>query len=262
MELHFIIAMLGLFGGFVSGILGIGGGIIMAPMILYVPPFFGLPVLPMQTVAGLTIVQSLVACISGALSHHKFRCVSKELTLWMGTTIFLFALVGGVSTKFIPNSILLIIFALLALFAAIIMVLPVQKNDDLTDVPVLSFNRYKAILVAGSIGLLGGLVGQGGSFILIPLMIFFLGIPTRIALGSNLAIVFLSSLAAFLGKALTGQIVWSLTIPIILTVIPAAWIGGFVSQKVSAKGLRILLAIFIALAAIRIGLGIVFAEIP
>ncbi len=86
-------------------------------------------------------------------------------------------------------------------------------------------------------------------------MTSYMQVPTRIAIGSNLAIVFLSSLAAFLGKAFTGQIVWLLTIPIIVTVIPAAHLGSLVSRKVPVARLRLLLACCITLAAVRIGLS-------
>lgn len=104
---------------------------------------------------------------------------------------------------------------------------------------------------ASVVGLLGGLVGQGGSFILIPLMTSFIHIPTRIAIGSNLAIVLLSTSAGFIGKAVTGQIEWLLTVPIILTVIPAAIIGSHVSRRAPVARLRWILAILIAVAAIR-----------
>ena len=63
MEILLLIGTLGIFCGFLSGVLGIGGGIIMAPLLLYVPPLFGFEPLPMRTVAGLTIMQGLVACI-------------------------------------------------------------------------------------------------------------------------------------------------------------------------------------------------------
>ncbi|MDH3329651.1 MAG: sulfite exporter TauE/SafE family protein, partial [Desulfobulbaceae bacterium] len=116
-----------------------------------------------------------------------------------------------------------------------------------------SFSRLRAVTVSGSVGLLGGLVGQGGSFILIPLMTSYMQVPTRIAIGSNLAIVFLSSLAAFMGKAVTGQIDWLLAVPIVLTVVPAAHFGGRVSRRVSVATLRRILAVFIALASVRIG---------
>ncbi|MCK5192959.1 MAG: TSUP family transporter, partial [Desulfobulbaceae bacterium] len=76
MGIYTLLSGLGLITGFLSGLLGIGGGIVMAPLLLYVPPLFGFEPLPMRIVAGLTIVQGLLACISGALSHRQFRMVS------------------------------------------------------------------------------------------------------------------------------------------------------------------------------------------
>ena len=78
MEIYFLIGALGLISGFLSGLLGIGGGIVMAPLLLYAPPLFGMEPLTMQTVAGLTIVQGLVGCLAGLLTHRKFHFVSNE----------------------------------------------------------------------------------------------------------------------------------------------------------------------------------------
>lgn len=242
--------------GFLSGLLGIGGGIIMAPLLLYVPPLCGLDPLPMRVVAGLTIVQGLVACIAGSLTHRKFHFVSGPLTRWMGTTIFLAAFLGGAGAGQVPDSVLLGIFAILALVAAILTLLPAGTDCEDPDVNTLSFSKTRAVTTAGVVGLLGGLVGQGGSFILIPLMTAYVGIPTRIAIGSNLAIVLLSSLAAFTGKAATGQIAWFMALPIALTVVPAACLGSLTSRHVPILGLRRLLALVIALAAFRMGISV------
>ena len=251
MAIYVLIGCLGLITGFLSGLLGIGGGIVMAPLLLYVPPLFGLEHLPMRTVAGLTIVQGLLACISGALSHRRFRFVSDRLSIYMGTTIFVAAMLGGVGSRFVSNNVLLFLFAGLALSASFLMLVPVKEDSENPDVSFLDFSKGRAVIAASGVGLLGGLVGQGGSFILIPLMTAFVQIPTRIAIGSNLAIVLLSTFAGFIGKAVTGQIEWLMTIPIILTVIPAAAIGSLVSRRVPVAKLRWILAILIALAAIR-----------
>ncbi len=256
MEVYYLIGFLALISGFLSGLLGIGGGIVMAPLLLYVPPLLDIAPLTMQSVAGLTIVQGLVGCLAGALTHKKLHFVSNELSLYMGSAIFIAAATGGACSSFISNSILLFIFACLAFVAAFCMLLPMAHDSEKPDVATIKFNRFRALTVASGVGLLGGLVGQGGSFILIPLMTSYVQIPTRIAIGSNLVIVLFSSIAGFLGKAATGQIEWLLTIPIVLAVFPAASLGGLVSRWVSVLYLRRLLAILIGFAAVRISISI------
>lgn len=255
MTLSLLIGGLALTTGFLSGLLGIGGGIILAPLLLYTPPLIGLEPLSMHTVAGLTIVQGLAACIAGGFTHRKFNFVSNRLFLYMGVSIFAAALIGGAAARMVPNRMMLFVFACLALTAAILILLPVRE-EEAPDIDQLDFSRLRAVLAAVGVGLVGGLVGQGGSFILIPLMISFVHIPTRIAIGSNMAIVALSSLAGFLGKACTGQVEWLLTVPVIIGVIPAAILGSCASRKIPAKGLRRLLAVLIAVAAVRIFLSL------
>ncbi|MGB5659783.1 MAG: sulfite exporter TauE/SafE family protein [Thermoanaerobaculia bacterium] len=255
-ELLLLIAALGATTGFLSGLLGIGGGIVMAPLLLYVPPLLGLEPLSMRTVAGLTIVQGLAACISGALTHRRFRFVSDRLVLYMGTTIFAAAALGGAAARFVPDRLLLGVFGFLAAAAAILMLVPVRQDSDRPHVRELDFSRSRAVASAAGVGLLGGLVGQGGSFILIPLMTSFVRVPTRIAIGSNLAIVLLSTTAAFIGKAITGQIEWLLAVPLMITVVPAAHLGGRVSHRVPVIQLRRVLAILISAAAVRIWISV------
>lgn len=258
MEIYFLIGALGLITGFVSGLLGIGGGIIMAPLLLYIPPLFGLKPLSMHIVAGLTIVQGLLGCLAGALTHRKYNFVSDKLSFWMGSSIFIAAMAGGAGSRLVSSQALLFVFAGLAFVAAFLMLIPEKERNEKPDVAILKFNRFRAITTASGVGLLGGLVGQGGSFILIPLMTSYVHIPTRIAIGSNLAIVLLSSLAGFIGKAVTGQIQWLMTIPIALTVIPAASLGGYISPKIPVQGLRRFLATLIALAALRMWHSLLF----
>jgi len=255
--IYLLIGVLGLGGGFLSGLVGIGGGIVMAPLLLYIPPMLGFEPLEMKVVAGLTIVQGLAGCLTGAVSHRKFRFVSGQLSLYMGASIFIAAAVGGAASGWVSNEILLFIFAGLAFSAAVLMFVPVKGDSDTPDISNLSFSRFRAVTAALGVGLLGGMVGQGGSFILIPLMTAYVGIPTRIAIGSNLAIVLLSSLAAFIGKTLTSQINWLLTVPILLTVVPAARFGSLLSLKAPVIALRRILAALIALAAMRIAISAV-----
>ena len=173
MELYFLIGALGLVTGFLSGLVGIGGGIVLAPLLLYVPPLFAYAPLSIKAVAGLTIVQGLLGCLSGALAHHRFKFVSGPLSLWMGVSITLAAAIGGAGSSYVPDRILLVIFAALALTASLLIFFPARGDAETHDTKQLNFSRFRAITSATGVGFFGGLVGQGGSFILIPLMTAF-----------------------------------------------------------------------------------------
>ena len=259
MTIFSIIGLASLLSGFLSGMVGIGGGIIMAPILIFLPAWVGLPPLSMKVVAGLTITQGLIGCLLGTIHHKKFNFVSGRLLAYMGIPIFLMSFIGGYLSTLVSNALLLILFATLALAAAILIFISVKGDSENPDVHQLEFKRSRAVMASAGVGLLGGMVGQGGSFILIPLMTSYVQIPTRIAIGSNLAIVTLAASAGFLGKAISGQIEWWFTVPILISTIPATYIGSLVSKQVSFVWLKRILAILIGFAAVRIWISILWA---
>ncbi len=246
------VLLLGVAASLVSGLLGIGGGIVLAPALLYLPPMLGIGDLDMRAVAGLTMTQALFACLSGAWRHQKYDFICWPLVRCMGLTILVASFAGAVASRVVRNDILMGIFAILALTAALLMVLP-QEEQSSAEGDALSFSRPKAVSIALSIGFLGGLVGQGGSFILIPLMLWLLRLPVRIVLGSNLAIVALASLSGFFGKLITHQIPLELGAALVMGAIPGAQIGGMMSRRTPTPFLRQALALIILLAAVKVG---------
>jgi len=143
METLLLIGCIGIFTGFISGLLGIGGGIMMAPLLLYGPPLIGLEPFSMRIVAGLTIVMGLLGCLSGGLTHRKFSFVSDKLSVYMGASIFIAAFTGGAAACFVSNELLLFIFACLAFVAAILMYVPLKKTTrKILTLLILRFPRY------------------------------------------------------------------------------------------------------------------------
>lgn len=253
MDFLVLILMLGFTISVLSGFLGIGGGIVMAPALLYLPPLLGIGQLDMKLVTGLTITQGLFACLSGALRHHKNHCVNRRLVVWMGGTLLLSALAGSFLSHWIANETLMLIFAGLAITAAALMCFPKEDGEKAGDADTCEFNVPLAVGTALAVGLLGGMVGQGGSFILIPLMLYVLRLPTRVVIGTNMALVCFASLAAFVGKLATGQVPLVPAAVLVTGALPGAQFGSVLSKRTQPRWLRFTLAVVVALAAIRIG---------
>lgn len=259
--LHATLFALGLLGGLLSGLVGIGGGIIMFPLLLYVPPALGLAVLSVKAAASITAVQSLLGAVSGAVAHHRHRRVYFPLALDFGGTMALTSLIGSVASNAIPEKIILVLFALLALIAGLLMLLqrPEVPEPGVAD-GSYQYSRVRAWSLGAVIGLCAGLIGQGGGFLFVPVMMAFLGAPLRIAIGTALAVGVASSAAVVLGRIGTAQIPWLLTAVTVSGGIIGAQIGSELSQRLPRRTLRIILAGAIFLTAIKMVWGLVAAE--
>jgi len=243
--------LIGLSGGFLSGMLGLGGAIILVPLLLYVPPLVGVGSLSMKEIAGITIIVVFSASISGLLVHNKNRLVSKSLVTLMGITAVTAAFIGAVYSKQTSSETLLAIFAFMATFAAVVMVLPKKEIGEDVLPEDVKYNKVGAFIIALTIGFIGGMVGAPGAYIFTPLMIYFLGIPTKIAIGSTIGIVFVASISGALGKLVTGQVPYLLTAAVVLGAVPGARFGAKYTKKVPAATLKKALSVVIAFAAIR-----------
>jgi len=250
MSLTVIVLLIGIVGGGLSGLLGIGGGIVTAPLLLYLPSFFGHEPLSMHVVGGLTISQALFASLCGSFGHWRSGNVDRRLAAVMSGVIFVAALAGGAASKWFSHRFLLGLFLLLSLAAAFMILLPQPKGDGAGYSPG-SFSTPAAVAIALGIGLLGGLVGQGGSFILIPMAVALLKVPLRIAMGSNMVIIFFASLAGFLGKAATGQVPPLLTGALLLGILPGSLAGVALARRVPTGALRVALGGLIFAACLR-----------
>lgn len=250
-ELAITLLVLGLTGGFFSGWLGIGGGIIMAPLLLYVPEWLGAGVIDMKVVAGLTMVQSLFATGSAVFVHHRFKFVSHPLVAWMGATIAVTSLAGALLSRYVSAHVLLGIFAILAIIAAGSMFIPLKESRQ--DIPAseVDFNRGLAAGFALALGFVGGLVGQSGAFIIIPFLLYVLRIPTRVALGSSLGIVLMAAITGTAGKVIAGQVDYSMALFCVAGALVGAQAGGYLSQRTGKGALRLVLALLILASAIR-----------
>ncbi|OGI48355.1 MAG: hypothetical protein A3A87_09760 [Candidatus Muproteobacteria bacterium RIFCSPLOWO2_01_FULL_60_18] len=243
---------LGLLGGFLSGLLGIGGGIIMVPLLLYVPSALGVGALTMKTVAGITSVQSFFGALSGAIGHKRYNRISVPLAYAVGGSTTVGSLAGSIASAHLSSETLLMVFAAMAIVAAVMMVLPKHEVGPEPEVASLQFNKPLAIAVGLVIGTLSGIIGQGGAFLFVPAMLYILRIPTRITIGTTLAVGIASSAAVLVGRLGTSQIPYLMSAVLVAGVLIGAQLGSVMSQKTPRRLLRGVLSALIAATALKI----------
>lgn len=246
-----LLTTLGFGGAFIAGLVGVGGAIVMAPLLLYVPPLLSFAPLDMHVVSGITMVQVFAAGVTGMLAHRHVGHVDGALVATVGGALTAGSLAGGLASDRVPPEALSALFATLAGTAALLMLWGKQSaSDDFRDERV-EFARSKALVLGAAVGLLVGMIGAGGGFLLVPLLVYGLKIPLRFAVGSSLAIVALGGVGGIIGKAATGQVVWVFALALVVGALPGARLGATTSKRLSTVTLGWMLGILLALVAIR-----------
>ena len=247
---------LGLLGGGLSGLLGIGGGIIMVPLLLYVPGMFGFAPLGMKVIAGMTTVQSFAGTLSGAFGHHRFKRIHWPLVAAVGGPMGLASFIGSHLSTHVSEHLMLLVFAIMAAIASLLVLMPKREAAAEAQLEDVHINIPLAVIIGSVIGAAAGVIGQGGAFLYIPAMLYLLQVPTRICIGSALAIGILSSGAVLLGRLGTDQIPWQDSMILVVGVIIGAQLGSVLSQRTPRVVLRRVLAVVILVTAVKIGLNV------
>ncbi|MFP3847212.1 sulfite exporter TauE/SafE family protein, partial [Priestia filamentosa] len=171
MDMTFILTLfiIGFIGSFISGMVGIGGSVINYPMLLYIPPLVGVMSLTAHEVSGIGAVQVFFATISGVWAYRKSGFLHKTLIVYMGSSILIGSMLGSYFSHFISEKGINVIYGILALIAVVLMFIPRKGREGREDEDV-SFNKPIASSLAFIIGVVSGVLGAGGAFILVPIM--------------------------------------------------------------------------------------------
>lgn len=233
--------------GLSLGLIGGGGSILTVPVLVY---FFGVsPVL--ATAYSLFIVGA--TSLVGVIPKYKEGFVSIRTTIVFGIpSIIAVFLTRKYLVPAIPENIgeignleitkpmlVMLLFATLMLAASISMIRS-KKNGKVKAKSKQKFN-YPLILIEGVVvGILTGLVGAGGGFLIIPALVMLSNLPMKKAIGTSLLIIALKSLIGFLGDlSHENQIIdWELLLVVTTLAIIGIFIGNRLSNKIEGEKLK------------------------
>jgi len=253
MDIAFIIVifLIGFIGSFISGMVGIGGSIIKYPMLLYIPSLLGMAAFTSHEVAGISAVQVFFATIGGVWAYKNSGYLNVKLIAYMGSAILTGSLAGGYGSEFLTEGQVDAVYAILATIAAVMMFIP-KKEVDFYPGEKLDFNAPLSAALAFITGVAAGIVGAAGAFILVPVMLVILKIPTRVTIATSLAVTFISSIGTTIGKVVTDQVLYGPAVIMIIASLVAAPLGAKAGQKMNTKILQWVLALLILATAVKI----------
>jgi uncharacterized membrane protein YfcA len=233
--------------GAVLGLIGAGGAVVAVPAFIYL---FGFSALE-ATTASLAVVA--VSAATGAIPRFRLKQVRlrQALLFWGLGIIGTFA--GSRLATVIPEAVVVAGFAIVMLGAALAMW---RKSSALEPTGEVRTARWLLPVVAIAIGLLTGLFGVGGGFLIVPALVLVFGFPFGIATGTSLVVVALNSLTALVFKFDTwGQIPWH--IPMLVIVggligsVAASTFNTGVPQGLLERAFAILLVLLAAWMALE-----------
>ena len=242
--------VLGFAGAVFSGMFGIGV-VLTVPLLLYIPPLVGRQPLPIHIVAGTTTVQVAVVGLMGALAHVKDGMIRWSLIPLIAGTMAPAALVGAAWSKAVSGRVLEAVFILLIVAAAIVLIARRNGLEPEPTSPDDTPRRLPAVLLGGGLGFLVGMVGLGGGFLLVPLMVYLLRMHWRVAIGSSLGILAVTGIASMIGKAVTGQIDWLFAAALVAGALPGVRAGAWLGKRIDVRKLSLALGVVLSLLAVK-----------
>ncbi|MBU2868780.1 sulfite exporter TauE/SafE family protein [Pacificibacter marinus] len=276
----FVLLGLGGIVGILSGMFGVGGGFLITPLLFFV----GIP----PAVAVATSANQIVASsVSGVLAHFK----RKTVDLRMGWVLLIGGLIGSAIGMQIFNllkalgQVDLLVTLCYVVFLGIIGALmlvesiralrrakgrPGQRRERTkhTWVHNLPFKmKFRAsglyisvippVVVGVVVGMLGAIMGVGGGFIMVPAMIYILGMPTKVVIGTSLfQIIFVTAFNTMLHAYTNHTVDMMLALILLVGGVIGAQIGTQIGLRLKAEQLRIMLALLVLIVCLKLGLDL------
>ena len=276
----FLLLGLGGFVGVLSGMFGVGGGFLMTPLLFFV----GIP----PAVAVATEANQIVASsFSGVLAHLKRRTVDFK----MGGVLLIGGLIGAAAGMLVFNylkevgQVDLLVKLCYVVFLGIIgslmffeswRALRKAKKAGITDlrhkrtwvhllplrvrfrVSGLYISVIPPVLVGFLVGILAAIMGVGGGFIMVPAMIYLLGMPTKVVVGTSLfQIIFVTAFTTMLHATTNYTVDMVLAVLLIVGGVIGAQFGTMIGAKLKAEQLRILLAIMVLIVCAKLAYDLI-----
>lgn len=239
--MEIILLLVGVLVGTLSGFFGMGGGMILIPILM----FLGIDI---KTAIGISIVQMVFSSLYGSYLNYKKGSLVVGEGIWVGVGGFIGGFAGAYVSNSIPASVLEYLFLGLLIFALVRVFFSNPNHEDV----VKSLNVMVLFMVGLVIGIFAISLGVGGSILLIPILAGFLHYPIKKAVSAGLFFVAFSSVAGLISHLSIGTIDLEKGLVVAVASLLGVFIGIWLKDRVSSSKHKIYLLIMYVIAMILV----------
>jgi len=208
--------------GLSLGLMGGGGSLLTVPALVYL--------VGQTPQAAVTTSLAIVGANSlmGASFHRVQGTLNWKVALSFGGAGMLVSYLSAGLSRLLPEALLLVAFAVVMLLVGGLML--TRGNNDSAE--ICAPRPLPVVIASGAgVGLMTGILGVGGGFLVVPALVMLVGLPMQMAVGTSLVIIAMNSLAGFLGHAGDGS--FNITLTVIFTV--AGLLGTFAGARLNKR---------------------------
>ena len=264
LSLCLALLLTGLIAGTLAGLLGIGGGIVIVPMLYFLFHLLQVdPAVLMHVVIGTSLATIIPTSIMSSRAHHRRGNLDQALAMQLLPGVLLGVLLGALTSRYLAGTWLTVIFASMALLVAIKMGLNVQITQLRPHMP----SRMVTTVLSTLIGSISTLIGVGGGTLSVPILSSF-GVPMRTAVGTSALIGCFISIPGTLAFVINGwhqsQLPpWSLGYVNVLcfalivptSMLSTSW-GAALASRINNQRLQKVFALFLLITAAHMFYGL------
>ncbi|WP_340149626.1 sulfite exporter TauE/SafE family protein [uncultured Sneathiella sp.] len=252
-------AATGIIGGILAGLLGVGGGIVIVPVLYNILPFFGVDDdIRIHVAIGTSLAVIIPTSISSARSHYKKGSIDTALLKSWGPVIFIGVIIGTIVASFSDAGMLTLVFAVLALVVAANMAFRPENKSLSAGLPKSPFKEMLALFIGG----FSAMMGIGGGTFTVPILTLC-SYPIRRAVGTAAAVGLIIAIPGTIGFLISGLEVQNLppgnigyvNILGFLVIFPMATlfapVGARIAHRINAGLLKKTFAFFLFVTSLR-----------
>ncbi|KXG09625.1 hypothetical protein AT864_02095 [Anoxybacillus sp. P3H1B] len=264
---YVLLVLVGFLAGTIGSLVGLGGGIIVVPSLLFLGAIHFLPDVSPQVAVGTSLVVIIFNGLSSTLSYMKERMVDYQ----SGWLFFIGsgpgAMLGAWTNQMLSLKHFSLYFGLFLVFVSFLLMLtkrsahlPKQKHFVVTrtyitnegETVIYGYHPAIAIAIAFAVGFFGGLFGIGGGSLMVPAMILLFFFPPHVAVATSMFMIFVSSVVSSITHIVLGNMEWLFAIALIPGIWIGAKIGAWMNKKLKSQTLVLMLRLVLILLGVRL----------